>query len=222
MGSTGAPWNIEYPDATDLPRLVSADLLDMANTMDSHVSTWEQQWNRLRRRPAAKLSYDSSVRYKINKTALSTVQYNNVLLDTAQMTDLQKRTDRIYLPYQPRPSLFLCGGTIIGLPVTLPGYPDIRLATNAQWSVNTTPTPSIRYGYDTRDMNAARTDTSRGETFQVSALVLNYGNLDGNISTPGLSDIWVQLEINSGVEFTVWQADLWAFWATDIASIPSF
>lgn len=220
MGSTASPWNIRYPDAGDRPSLAWSALHDLGNDMDRHVSNWQGEWDRLRRRQAAKLTYDSTVRYAINKAALSTVQYNNVQLDTSGMTDLQRRSDRIYLPAAPRPALFLCGGTVVGWPSVVPSYPDIRLATNAQWSIDTTPNPDVPYAFDTRDQNLAKTDQSRGETFQVSALVLNYMNTAGYVSSPGFSDIWLQIEINSGIDFTVYAADLWAFWTTDIPSIP--
>ncbi len=223
MGGTGAPWDLSYPDGTDRPSQAFEALFNLADDMDYHLSNWQKQWDRLRRRPAAKLTYDSTVRYAINKTALSTVQYNNVQLDTANMTDLQRRADRLYLPHEPRPSLYMIGGTVVGWPTTVPSVPDIRLATNAQWSIDTTPNPDVPYAFDTRDLNQARTDQSRGETFQVSSLILNYVNTAGYFASSGagsLADIWVQIEINSGVEFTVYYADLYAFWVTDIANIP--
>lgn len=216
MGTTGTPWFLPWPEGSERPSNAYDALFSLANSMDNHLSRWQTEWDRLKRRPAARLAYESSVRYVINKTALSTVQYNNVHLDTAGMTDLQKRGDRLYLPRSPRPALYMCGGMVVGLPSVLPSYPDIRLATNARFTLDTVPNPDVPYGYDTRDVNYARTDTSRGETFQVSTLVLAYQTVDGLYD----DDIWVQIEINSGVDFTVWGADLYAFWATDIASIP--
>lgn len=220
MPDTGAPWNLPYPASTDRPDLAYDQLYNLANRVDYHSSVWARQWERLRRRPAAKMSYDSTVRYKINTRALSTVQFNNVQLDTAQMTDLQKRADRIYLPYDPRPALYMVGGSVTGFPATAISYPDIQLVTNAQWSLDTTPNPDVPYSYSTRDQNASRTDSPRGETFQVSSIVLAYQNIEGYQTTPGLADIWMQIEINSSSELTVYSADMWAFWLTDIDTIP--
>jgi hypothetical protein len=217
MGNTGSPFNLDYPDPTDSPAGVASDALYyLASDMDYQTASFARDQERLRRRPAAKLAYESTVRYTINKTALSTVQFNTVALDTAKMTDLQRRPDRIYLPRFPRPALYFCGGYVVGMPVTLPSYPDIRLATNALWYQDITPNPDIEHSYDTRDMNLAKTDTYRAETFQVSTQVFAYQAVGGGFQ----DDIWIQLEINSGAEFTVWSAEMWAFWTTDFGDVP--
>jgi hypothetical protein len=212
MGSTGAPFSLDYPDPTDAPTNAASELYSLANDMDYWLTRWTRDRDRLRRRPAARLAYESTVRYVINKTALSTVQFNTVTLDTAMMTDLQKRPDRIYLPTQNRPGLYACGGMVIGMPATLPSYPDIRLATNAMWYQDITTNPDTEHSYDTRDMNLAKTDTYRAETFQVSTQVLAYQAVGGGFD----DDMWIQIEINSGAEFTVWSAEMWAFWMTDV------
>lgn len=217
MGSTGSPFNLPYPDAGDRPDLAATALYSLADRMDDQLTAWAADRNRLRRRPAAHVSWESTERYVINKTALNTVQYNTVGLDTAGMTDLQRRSDRLYLPPTRRPAIFACGGMVIGMPASVPSAPDIRLATNATWYDQVSPPPEVRHSYDTRDMNSARTDEHRGETFQVSTQVLNYQPVEYPYTGP----IWVQIEINSGLEFTVWEAQLWAFWLTDIDSIPN-
>lgn len=219
MGLTASPWQLPYPDPTDRVRDAASSLYYLADRMDFHLTNWRGDDDRLRRRPAAKMTYSSNVKYKINTQALSVVYYNNVQLDTAGMADLQRRPDRIYLPTSNRPALYVCGGTVVGIPALNPSVPDIRLNTNARWSINTATSPSTLYNYSTRDTNVSRTDTTRGETFLVSSQVLAYTPVDGVQTTDG--DIWIQIEINSGNDFTVWYADLWAFWSTDVAAIPS-
>lgn len=216
MGSTGSPWNIDYPDSDDEPRFVASSLLNLASDMDYHTSQFVTDQARLRRRAAAKLVYESTVRYVINKTALSTVQFNNVALDTAKMTDLQRRPDRIYLPVAHRPGIYMCGGFVTGVPATLPSFPDIRLATNAMWYQDITTDPDTEHSYDTRDMNRASTDTFRGETFQVATQVFAYQSVGAGFD----DEMWIQLEINSGAEFTVWAAEMWAFWTSDFGDVP--
>lgn len=216
MGSTGSPWNIDYPDPTDAPQFAASALFNLAQDMDFHTSQFATDQARLRRRAAAKLSYESTVRYTINKTALSTVQFNTVGLDTAKMTDLQRRPDRIYLPVAYRPGLYMCGGYVVGMPATLPSFPDIRLATNAMWYQDITTNPDTQHSYDTRDMNQARTDTFRAETFQVATQVFAYQSVGAGFD----DEMWIQLEINSGAEFTVWSAEMWAFWTSDFGDVP--
>lgn len=211
MGLT-TNWAIWYPNSTGRPDRGPNDILLLANTMDSHLTRWRADDDRLRRRPAAKVSYNSTVRYTINSTAQATVRYNTVELDTAGMTDLQRRDDRIYLPKTNRPGLYLVGGSINGLANNLAqSVPDIRLSTNAKWSRQS----SVDYPFTTRDMNQDRHETTAGEFFQVSTVVNAYQAVNDAFN----AEIWVGLEINSGFDFTVWSADLWAFWLSDVGSI---
>lgn len=217
MGYTASPWQLNYPDFDERPNLAAEQLYQLADRMDYHLTSWRADDDRLRRRAAAKVTYDSTVRYKINSQALNVVYYNNVQCDTAGMVDLQRRPDRIYLPRDHRPALYVVGGTVVGLAATNPSVPDIRLNTNARWSIDTSQNPQVPYQFTSRDQNQDRGDSARGETFQISTQVLAYYPIDGGSD----DDIWCQIEINSGIDFTVWYADLWAFWSTDVADIPS-
>ena len=217
MGITAAPWQLPYPDAGDRPENGADVLYRLADRMDYHLTNWRADDDRLRRRPAAKVTYDSTVRYKVNSTAQSVITYNNVQLDTFGMTDLQRRADRIYLPGSPRPALYAVGGTVVGLSAVTPSVPDIRLTSNARWSIDTVPNPDVPYPYTSRDQNQDRGDTTRGETFQVSTIINVYKATDGAYD----DEIWIGMECNSGTDFTVWYADMWAFWVTDVGTIPS-
>jgi hypothetical protein len=218
VGYTASPWQIQYPDPGERPQLAADTIYYMAQRMDDHLSSWRSDDDRLRRRPAAKVTYDSTVQYKINSQALNVVYYNNVQCDTAGMVDLQRRPDRLYFPRNLRPALFVVGGTVVGNAAVQPSVPDIRLNTNAQWSLDLAPTPDVLYPFTTRDQNQDRGDVARGETFQVSSQILTYFPTTGGGQ---FGEIWAQIEINSGIDFTVRYADLWAFWSTDIGNIPS-
>lgn len=219
MGLTASPWSLPYPEATDRPKDAADQLFRLADRMDLHLTNWQADDTRLRRRPAAKITYDSTVRYKLNSQALYIAYYNNVQCDTAGMVDLQKRADRIYFPRSPRPALYAVGGTIYGLTnVTDLSYSRIRLVSNSRWSIS----GGVPLEFTTRDWGKNGTDTQRGETWSIATTMLAYQATD----TGGFNDdLWVQLEINpetsTSVDFTVWYADLWAFWLTDCGTIPS-
>lgn len=218
MGLTASPWQLTYPDPGDRPSVAADELYFLADRMDYHLTNWQADDARLRRRPAAKLTYDSTVKYKLNSQALYIVYYNNVQCDTGGMTDLQRRADRIYLPRTPRPAIYTVGGSITGLAgATDLSSTVIRLSTNALWSIQST----VHYPYVTRDYGQNGTDTVRGETFTVSSQVLAYQAVGAAFD----DEIWVQLEIQPdlsiSVDFNVWYADLWAYWSTDVAAIPS-
>lgn len=218
MGLTAVPWQLSYPDSSDRPSDAADSLFQLADRMDYHLSNWQADDARLRRRPAAKVTYDSTVRYKLNSQALYVAYYNNVQQDTAGMVDLQKRADRIYFPRSPRPALYAVGGTIVGLgDVTDLSTSRIRLVSNSRWSFS----GGVAYPFTTRDSSKNGTDTTRGETWQISTTILAYQSTDTGAYD---DDQWVQLEINPelgvSVNFTVWYADLWAFWLTDCGTIP--
>lgn len=218
MGDTGTPYFYPFPDATDRPDDVALAMYSLLDLHDNYATSMEEDWERLARRPACHVSYESTVRYQINRTALANVQYNTVRLDTANMADLQLRADRIYLPKSP-PALYFVGGTVVGWPTSAPSVPDIRLTTNARWSVDTAPAPDVYWEYTARDQNQARTDSTLGETFQISTMVLANEAIDWYQGGALNADIWCQIEINSGVPFTVYYADLWAFWVSDTGLI---
>lgn len=212
MGLTASPWTLSYPDATDTPDVADTYLWQLADRMDYLLSNWAADDERLRVRPAAKVSYDSTVRYKINSTGQSTVTYNTVQVDTAGMTDLQRRADRIYLPVANRPGLYAVGGTIHGIADNLTfSQPDIRISSNARWSIS----GGVQYPFTTRDTNWDRHETVYGETFSCSTMMVAYQAVDGGFD----DELWISLEINNGFNFTVWYADMWAFWVSDIGSI---
>ena len=213
MGLTASPWTLSYPEPGDRPDHGAEDLWMIADRMDFLLTRWAADDERLRKRPMAKVSYDSTVRYKINSTGQSTVTYNTVQVDNAGMTDLQRRADRIYLPVDNRPGLYAVGGSIYGLADNLTfSQPDIRISSNAKWSTS----GGIDYPFTTRDINWDRHETVYGETFSCSTLMHAYQAVDGGFN----DELWVSLEINSGFNFTVWYADMFAFWVSDIGSIP--
>ncbi len=213
MGLTASPWTLSYPDPTDRPDDAHTYLWLLANRMDYLLTQWAGDDERLRVRPIAKVSYDSTVRYQINAAGQSTVTYNTVQVDTASMTDLQRRADRIYLPVTNRPGFYAVGGTIHGLADNLAlSQPDIRISSNARWAIS----GGTQYPFTTRDTNWDRHETVYGETFSCSTIMHAYQAVDQGFD----DEIWVSLEINNGFNFTVWYADMWAFWVSDIGDIP--
>jgi hypothetical protein len=211
--STASPWTLWYPSSTQRPRQGTEDLLLLANGMDAHMTRWRADDDRLRARPAAKVSWNSTVRYKVNSTAQATIKYNTVELDTGGMTDLQRRNDRIYLPATNRPGLYLVGGSINGLADNLAtSVPDVRITSNAVWSKS----GGVDYPFTTRDANQDRHETTAGEYLQTSTVVLAYQAALGGFS----DELWVGMEINESFNYTVWYAELYAFWITDVGSIP--
>lgn len=220
MGSTAAPWSLPYPDGTDRPQDGAFQLWQLADRMDFHLTNWQADDRRLRRRPAAKVSYDSTVRYNVGGLAnQDTVTFNNVQLDTFGMTDLQRRADRLYLPRTPRPALYMCGGSVVGLSnnAAPPVWPTLSLTSNARWSIDTVPSPDVEYPFVTRDQNRDQGESVRGETLTISNILLAYEAVNAGFD----DEIWISLEILSPFTFSVWYADLWAFWTTDTGAIPS-
>ncbi|MEV4122917.1 hypothetical protein [Micromonospora sp. NPDC049645] len=206
MGLTDPPWQFGYPDGTDRPCDGAAAIASLADRLDLHLTSWQADYERLRRRPAAYVSYDSTLPYTINKAALDTAQFNTVQLDTAGMVDLNKRPDRIYFPESPRPALYAVGGTLIGRAPTYPQWVDIRIATNCKFSYDVgDPNPR---GFTEREENWDRGDPT-GEVFSVGGLILAYQSIDSG------SDLYMWLEIASSIEFAVTAANMWAFWLTD-------
>jgi hypothetical protein len=221
MGSTAAPWSLPYPDSTDRPQDGADALWRLADRMDEHLTDWRADDNRLRRRPAAKVSYDSTVKYHIGGPATqATVTYNTVQLDTGGMTDLQRRADRIYLPRSPRPALYMVGGSVVGLsdinPLP-PLFPTLSMTSNARWTIDTVPAPDVEYPFLTRDQNADYGESVRGETLTISTMVNAYEAVDGAFD----DELWVAMEVTTLTTFSVWYADMWAFWTTDVGTIPS-
>lgn len=207
MGLTGFPWQLPYPDGTDRPCDGPAAIEWLADRMDYHVTNWRGDDERLRRRPAAFVSYESTSTYTINRAALDTVQFNNVLLDTAQMTDLTARSDRVHFPAANRPALYAVGGTVMGRSAVFPTMVDMRISTNAQYTTS----GGVRYPFAERGQTQDRGD-QRNEVFSVGGTVLAYTNSSTGSTT---DDLYMWLEINSGIEFTVVYAELWAHWLSD-------
>lgn len=213
MPNTAAPWSLWYPGASQRPRQGTEDLLLLANSMDYHMGDWRADDDRLRKRPAAKLSYNSTVRYVVNSTFQATIRFNTVELDTGGMTDLQRRNDRIYLPRMNRPGLFLVGGSINGAANNLSAStPDVRITSNAIWAK----VAGTDYPFTTRDAMKDRSELTQGEHLAVSTIINSYQAARGGF----LDEIWVGMEINSNFNYTVRQADMYAFWVTDVGSIP--
>jgi hypothetical protein len=208
MGYTDPPWYFNYPDGTDRPCGGATEIYTLAAQLDFHLTNWEADYERLRRRPAACVSYESTLPYTLNKAALNTAQFNTVQLDTADMVDLNARPDRIYFPMSPRPALYAVGGTLIGRTPTYPQWADIRIATNCKFSYDVG--NPIAKPFTDREGNWERGDTY-GEVFTVGGTILVNSNIEDAYDV----DLYMWLEIASAVEFAVQSANMWAFWLTD-------
>lgn len=208
MGLTDPPWQMPYPAGTDRPCDGALAIELLGTRLDYHLTNWSRDDARLRRRPAAFVSYESTVTYPLNRYALDIAQFNTVSLDTAGMVDLNKRPDRVYFPVPYRPALYAVGGTIVGNSAVAPSTVDVRIGTNALYSYQSgTAFPQIE-----RDQTQDRGDP-RGEIFSVGGSIIAYQNSDTGVFG---DELYMWMEINAGVEFTVAYAELWAFWLTDL------
>lgn len=208
MGTTGAPWQMPYPDGTARPCDAADAIAALGARLDEQITAWGRDDARLRRRPAAVVAYESTTTYTINRAALDQAQFNTVLLDTAGMVDLGSRPDRIYFPATPRPALYAIGGQVIGRSTVQPTTVDVRLNTNARWS---TPLAVDWQPYREREQTQDRGD-QQGEVFGVGGTMIVHRPLS---SVDETAPIYMWLEIASGGELTVARASMWAFWLTD-------